>query len=103
MGWRGGVSMRIQEIMTKAVFTIEPHSRLEEAAHRMHVAAVRHLVVVERGSVVGVLSDRDIERIHALSHPGFADKWTVADAMTSRVITVAPETTLRHAAMLLRA
>ena len=59
MSWNEGVSMRIQEIMTKAVFTIEPHSRLDEAAHRMHVASVRHLVVVERGAVVGVLSDRD--------------------------------------------
>lgn len=95
--------MRIEEIMTRAVFTIEPHHHLDEAAHRMHAAAVRHLVVVERGCVVGVLSDRDVERIHGLRHAGIDEKWTVADAMTSRVITAAPETSLRHAAQLLRA
>ena len=54
----GGTAVR--EIMTRRVYTVSPQAKLSECAKIMHEHAVRHLPVVEREEVVGVLSLRDL-------------------------------------------
>ncbi|MBA3541859.1 MAG: CBS domain-containing protein, partial [Deltaproteobacteria bacterium] len=63
------------------------------ARHHMRVARIRHLVVVDDDHVVGVVSERDLHRTACAS---------VAEAMTPRVLTIAPETTINRAARLMR-
>jgi acetoin utilization protein AcuB len=91
--------MRLQEIMNPNVVTIPPAETAENAWSRMRLRGIRHLVVVDRGDVVGVLSDRDLggPRGSALRR-GRA----VADLMSRNVIGATPETTVRQAANLLR-
>ena len=50
----------VREIMTIRVHTVSPQSKLSECIKLMHEHAVRHLPVVERDDVVGVLSVRDL-------------------------------------------
>jgi CBS domain-containing protein len=52
--------MRIQEIMTTDVETIEPDALVSVATERMRVGGIHHLVVVQGKSIVGVLSSGDV-------------------------------------------
>lgn len=49
--------------MTDQVITATPDWSLERAATEMAHRGIRHLVIVERGELVGVLSMRDIMRV----------------------------------------
>jgi len=49
--------------MTDAIITASPDWSLERAAAEMSRRGIRHLVVVDEGNLVGVLSMRDIVRV----------------------------------------
>ena len=51
---------RVRDVMVADVVTIEPSASLAAAARVMRDANVGMLPVVERGRVVGVVTDRDI-------------------------------------------
>jgi CBS domain-containing protein len=55
----------ISEVMTKDVVTAHPGTSLREAAAVMTEKWIRHLPVVERGQVVGILSQRDLAGVLA--------------------------------------
>jgi CBS domain-containing protein len=56
-------SERVSEHMSETVITAAPDWSLERAAAEMAKRHIRHLVVVEGGEAVGVLSMRDIIRV----------------------------------------
>jgi CBS domain-containing protein len=53
-------STRVADYMTDRPVTVRPDEDLEVAAGRMAALGVRHLPVVERGRLLGVLSMRDL-------------------------------------------
>ena len=90
--------MRVQDIMTTSVRSIPPNLGTAAARHTMRSARVRHLVVVDDGRVIGILSQRDLGGTRDESLPA----GTVQDVMRPHVIVTAPETSVRSAANLLR-
>jgi CBS domain-containing protein len=46
--------------MTREVDTVEPRTDVAEAAEHMARLKIRHLPIVERGSLVGIISIRDL-------------------------------------------
>ncbi len=52
--------MRVEELMTSNVFTIDPHDMIDRVFFLIHYEKVRHLPVVEKGKVIGMVSDRDM-------------------------------------------
>jgi signal-transduction protein with cAMP-binding, CBS, and nucleotidyltransferase domain len=56
-------SERVSEHMSETTITAAPEWSLERAAAEMAKRHIRHLVVVEGGEAVGVLSMRDIIRV----------------------------------------
>jgi len=52
--------MTAKEAMTSPLITIDPEETLSEAARRMSRLNIRRLVVVYRGNLVGIVSDKDI-------------------------------------------
>lgn len=77
--------------MSPAPHTIGPTSSLSKAIKTMREQQVRHLPVVERGQVVGVLSQRDILIMESL--PGVnPTEVRVEEAMVRDVFTANPET-----------
>jgi CBS domain-containing protein len=50
----------VREVMTADPETIGAEEPVDQAVRRMDEGGLRHLVVVDRGRVLGVLSDRDI-------------------------------------------
>lgn len=52
--------MRVEDLMTQKVFTVEPHDMIDRVFFLIHYEKVRHLPVIEKGKVVGIVSDRDL-------------------------------------------
>ncbi|WP_445371770.1 CBS domain-containing protein [Methylomonas sp. HW2-6] len=52
--------MLVSELMTTKVFTVEPHDLIDRVFFLIHYEKIRHLPVVEKGKLVGIVSDRDL-------------------------------------------
>lgn len=52
--------MLVEELMTSHVFTVEPNDMIDRVFFLIHYEKVRHLPVVEKGKLVGMVSDRDM-------------------------------------------
>jgi CBS domain-containing protein len=85
--------MRIGELMTKNLETIEAGEPVRAAAMKMRTCNIGSLPVMEGGKLVGMLTDRDITvRCTALGLD--PNSTSVRDAMTATVITCEPDETL---------
>jgi CBS domain-containing protein len=57
---RQSLDTQIREIMTKEMVTVNPDATLEECMAMMTKYRIRHLPVMERGRLVGMISMRDV-------------------------------------------
>ena len=57
--------MTVEHIMSREVVTVAPDKALMEIREQFHQGGFHHLVVVDDGEIVGVISDRDV--LQALS------------------------------------
>jgi CBS domain-containing protein len=87
---------RVSDLMTRAavLVTVPREARIEEAIDELDSHAIRHLPVLSRGDMVGIISAADLER----AHPG--DQ--VGQHMRRAVWIIPPEATLADAAALMR-
>jgi CBS domain-containing protein len=76
------------------VYTVSPETTITELAHELVEHRIGAAVVVDGdGAVVGVISERDI--VYCIAERGGGClKRKVADLMTAKVITCAPETSI---------
>ena len=87
----------IRHYMTPSPHTIGVGMSLADAAQTMRTFKIRHLPVLRSGSVVGILSERDVQLISGLPSVDPASV-TVEDAMSESVYAVSPETPLEEVA-----
>ena len=88
--------LRIADLMTTAVTTVNADSPVTGAYAEMQVGMIRHLPVVDDARrLVGVLSDRDVLRSKGTR------KRRIAEVMTRDVITVNPQAPAAEAAALM--
>lgn len=92
--------MRITEAMTGHVRTVPPTMSAADACALMKTDKVHHLVVARAKVVVGVVSARDLSPQGR--RPTFPDGVTVEDLMSSPVVTIDSDETVRKAANLMR-
>jgi CBS domain-containing protein len=91
--------MRVFELMTDGVQTVPPGMPAADAWELMRGKRIHHLVVTTGNEIVGVLSERDTgSRLGARARIGH----TVADFMTSPVVTAGRTDTIRVVANLMR-
>jgi CBS domain-containing protein len=86
---------------TRDVLFAHPDWTLEQAAMTMVQAGFRHLLVLERDQITGMLSMRDIVRAWANETGKISG--SVRDAMTRVVLTIGPTHTVGEAARLMSA
>ena len=55
--------MKVKDLMSKKLFTVGPEDMLDKVFYLFNFEAIRHLPVIEKGKVIGVLSDRDLKKI----------------------------------------
>ena len=91
--------MRVQDVMTRRVETIDAQASAELAYDSMRVKGIRHLVVKSGSELVGVLSQRDLG---VAEQSDFRGKHVVSELMNTHVVTVGPDTSVRQAANLMR-
>lgn len=103
--------MRVRDLMTVMPFTVRREMPLLEARTSMQERRIRHLLVVEEGRLVGIVTDRDI-RLNLPSPATSLSIWelnhllarlTVGEVMTTRMFVVDAERDAAEAAAVLLA
>lgn len=80
--------MLVRDIMSSPVITISPDTRMQDAYRLMQEKGIRHLPVVDRNGLVGVITDRDLRlATSALSPSPFPPGSQVAEAMCRNPLT----------------
>lgn len=103
--------LQVRHLMTTTPVTSSPDTTVREAERLMLQERVHHLLVVADGQLVGLLADHDVQTV--LPSPATSlskwellyllDKLTVREAMTSDVVTVAPDKPVSEALRLMLA
>ena len=78
----------VGELMTREVVTVDPADTVGEAAEKMIDARIGAVLVSDFGSVIGILTERDVLR--AVAHRTHSSEARVRQWMTREVITVPP-------------
>lgn len=104
--------MRVADLMSREIVTIDMSETCHEAAARMFRARGRHLPVVDRnGTLAGIVTDRDLR--HGLLAPALFREGkpvsveavlksvAVSDIMSKSVVTVHPDEDLGAAARIM--
>ena len=103
--------IHVKDCMSRSAATIHSDALVRGAVDMMKKRRIRHLPVVDReGHLVGIVTDRDLRQVvfdpavqERLGNLGEAlGTLTVRDVMTWGVVTVQPESDVRHAARLMR-
>ena len=101
--------MHVRDLMTAKPITVDSETPMLEARQRMVRERIRHLVVVEEGRVVGIVTDRDI-RLNLPSPATSLSVWeinfllaklTVGGVMSSSVLVVEPDRPAAEAARIM--
>src|SRR5690606_27798731 len=105
------MTLKVRDVYTRKVIWVTPNSTLPEARKLMDGNDIRRLPAIAGGELVGIITLTDVLR--AAPSPATSlsvweinyllDKITVAELMTSPVMTVTPETPLHEVARLMLA
>lgn len=55
--------MRVKELMTTKVYTVTPDDMVDRVFCLFNFEGIRHLPVLEKNKVIGVVSDRDLKKV----------------------------------------
>jgi CBS domain-containing protein len=96
----------VKEIMMKAPVTLSPEDTLDLANDIIYLGRVRHIPILDKGRLVGILSQRDLFGAAATAVLGLKGKTKKAllkstqikEVMSKTVVTVSPEATVKEAA-----
>jgi universal stress protein A len=83
--------------MTRNPVTAAPDEKLSTVRDKMMGGLFQCIPIIRDGLLVGIVTDQDIH-----THAGYLDRTEAGKAMRDPLVTVAPSTTLREAARLLR-
>jgi acetoin utilization protein AcuB len=93
--------------MSSSVYTVKPKDPLVDAFELMRIHRIRHVPVVDKGRLVGIVSDRDVRQAmparskaadSSAAYGKVLMETPVEKAMTRKPITVTPDASLDEAA-----
>jgi CBS domain-containing protein len=96
--------MKVAEILkqkSEGVISVRRSEPIERLSHRLRMARIGAMVVLgEDGALEGIISERDV--VHGIAEHGAAClELTVADLMTTRVVTCTPEDSISRIAKIM--
>ncbi len=91
---------RIDQIMSRIVFTVSPELPFERALAEMADKSLSCLVVAEGETPIGILTERDVLRLAAQGR--VPEGFSVGQAMRRPILSVTPSTSVSQAAALMR-
>jgi len=82
--------MKVSDLMTKKVIVVTPDDMVDKVFILFHFEGIRHLpVVTDKGSLVGVITDRDIKKVLGPRRTKYVKKdGTVSDVSARKVRTI---------------
>jgi CBS domain-containing protein len=92
--------MELKDIMVKSVITIEPDESVKEAAKRMNLHGIGCLIVVDKGKVAGIFTERDI-LIKVVETSRNAGKTKVSEIMSTKLVVGTPDMDVVDAARMM--
>ncbi len=88
--------MLVRTKMTSNPVTVTPQDPVAHAQERMRTGGFRRLPVVQDGTLIGIITDRDIRL-----YEGLEEHTKVGAVMTAPPLTVSPQTTVEDATQLM--
>src|SRR5829696_2118400 len=92
----------VRDWMTENLVTLSPQASVAEALTLCRKRRIRHIPILDKGRLVGIVSDRDLrDASPTLGDPERAkilQEIRVADVMSREVITVDPQDSIENAA-----
>lgn len=101
--------LTVRDIMTRDPIILGRNDTLDLAEDIMNLRRIRHMPVVDEGSIVGIVSQRDLFRSALVTALGFGRKTQTAiiktikikEIMTEHVITISPDASVKEAARMM--
>ena len=102
--------MTVERYMTPNPISVRPDTSLRKAQDLLHAHQIRHLPVVQRRRLVGIITDRDLRQLFPspLATPEELERFgsdgarvKVRDVMNRRILSVTPDTRTHRAARLM--
>jgi CBS domain-containing protein len=90
------ITIRVRDVMDKNVIPVESQSTVMDAIKKMVDGSVWSLLVQKRGLPEGVVTERDVLR-RCLGKGLLPDKTAVEKIMSSPLVTISPDATIRDA------
>ena len=94
------VSLKVNDVMTMEVITIDENATVKEAAEIMDKNEIGCVIAVRKGKAIGIVTERDLLK-RVIVEAKNANKTKVAAVMSSPLEVVAPSTTLEEALQLM--
>jgi CBS domain-containing protein len=91
----------IREVMTSDPHTVSTDATLQDAAREMKSDDIGAVLVEDKGSVAGILTDRDIV-VRAIAEGRDPSSTKVGDVATRDVKTLTPDSTVEDAIKIVR-
>ena len=91
--------MKISEIMTKAAVVDSADETLADAARKMRASQTGSLLVMDDSRLIGIVTERDLLR--CVAEDKDPSKTPLKEIMTTDVMTISPQTSLKEAAALM--
>ena len=88
--------MKVREIMSNRVLSLRHNDTVSQAAQMLSNHNVGSLPVVTDGELVGIITDRDIV-LRCVAGRSDATQMRVGEIMSTRVVTVSPEDSVKRA------
>lgn len=106
---KAALKITVRHIMTRNPHTLEADDVLDLADDLMTMARIRHIPVLDRGKVVGVLSQRDLffsalvkaMGVQIREQKDLMKTIRAREVMSHPVITIAPDVSVKEAARLM--
>jgi len=96
----GGVFMKVKELMTKSVATLNENDTVEQAAHLMKEHNIGSLPICQGEKVIGIITDRDIALRSVAEGENYKSQ-NVRTVMTSNPVVGHPEMEVQDAARIM--
>lgn len=97
---KGEVTLKVEDVMTKEVITIDENAPVKEAADIMNQNEIGYLIAVRKGKAKDSITERELLK-RVIVEDKNAKKTKVREIMSSPLEVVAPSTSLKEALQLM--
>jgi len=97
---KGEVSLKVEDVMTMDVITMDEKSLVKEAAETMSQNEISCVVAARKGKAIGILTESDLLK-RVIVEGKNAKKTKIGEIMSSPLEVVAPGTSLEEALQLM--